>query len=103
RPALLELETAGAGQPHVEHQARWRSRTFATQEVVGGSEGGYSQTDRAQQILQRAAHRVVVVDHEYHGVARGHDNFTGSTGRTNWNVAPGHRWPSPRSARRGPR
>src|SRR5262249_55000304 len=90
----LEIETAGARQPHVEHDAAGRVALEARQEVVAAAVGAHLETRRHEQPAHRLAGRLFVVDDVHDRPGRGegagglrrHANTP--SGSVNRNVAP---------------
>lgn len=85
--ALLQLEAAHPGHAHIEHDAARARAVVACEEIVGGSVQHRIEPVGLEQQAQRAADRVVVVDHEDRGVAVFHDS-SGAGGRVNAKRAP---------------
>ncbi len=69
---LLEVEPVLTREADVEHQAAWHSGPLTTQELLGGLERLYLQTDALEEQLQRLSHREVVVDDEHDGRLKWH-------------------------------
>ncbi len=61
----LELETAEARQPDVEHETSGNVGPLAAEEILRGREGLDMQAYRADQALSRLANRRIVVDHKH--------------------------------------
>src|SRR5262249_13256492 len=81
----LEIQSAYAGQPDIEHQAARPLGSLVLKEFGGGSEKLDLQVDRAEQAVQRLAYRGIVVDDE----DPAHAVFSAWDGRAMRKVAPG--------------
>ena len=64
-PLLPGSRTSSTRQPGASGRS-------APQEFLRRGEGAHLEPDRADEVLERAAHRVVVVDHEYDGPLGAH-------------------------------
>src|SRR5262249_55003243 len=52
RHPLLEIETAQARHPHVEHNATGSVSAFAAEELMGGGEGFDANADRSKKVIE---------------------------------------------------
>src|SRR6266550_3177537 len=69
----LKVESAGAGQPHIEHRATWYVGQFAIEELLAGRKCLGVKPNSQDKSLDRRTHRRIVVDHINNLLGFGHD------------------------------
>ena len=85
---LLERQSAHARQPHVEHEAAGYVRPRRLHEFLRRGGEDHVEPHRPQQILERVAHRRVVVDDEDGWAILAHEWASSGTGIENRKTAP---------------
>jgi hypothetical protein len=81
--ALLQIKPTQSRQTHIKHQAAGQVRALAVQEFLSRGEEFDSQPNRPNEVLERLAHRCIIIDDEHHCVSFAHDILSSPSGSVN--------------------